>query len=65
MIAMALIHLCLGGDSPLGDVKNKVLQIFVCHNCIIKQSDSTKRDYKLEGVIPIYFQIYGFESLIP
>ncbi len=25
MVAMSLIHLCFGGDSPLGYVKNKVL----------------------------------------
>ena len=28
MMAMALIHLYFGGDSPLGYVKNKVLLIF-------------------------------------
>ncbi len=28
MMAMALIHLCFGGDSPLGYVKNKVLLFF-------------------------------------
>ncbi len=28
MIAMDLIHLCFGGDSTLGYVKNKVLLIF-------------------------------------
>ncbi len=28
MIAMALIHLCFGGDSPLGYVTNKVLLFF-------------------------------------
>ena len=27
-VAMALIHLCFGGDSPLRYVKNKVLSIF-------------------------------------
>ncbi len=27
MMAMTLIHLCFGGDSPLGYVKNKVLLI--------------------------------------
>ncbi len=66
MMAMALIHLYFGGDSPLGYVKNKVLLIFFCHNCMIKQNDSTKQDYNLEGLFPIYFQIlvYGFENLI-
>ncbi len=28
MIAMAVIHLCFEGDSPLGYVKNKVLLMF-------------------------------------
>ncbi len=28
MIAIALIHLCFGGDSPLSFVKNKVLLFF-------------------------------------
>ncbi len=28
MVAMALIHLCFGGDSPLGYVKNNVLLMF-------------------------------------
>ncbi len=55
MIAMALIHLYFGGGSPLGYVKNKVLLIFVCHNCIIKHNNSTKQDYNLEGFPPIYF----------
>ncbi len=45
MIAMALIHLCFGGDSPLG----YVLLLFFCHNRIIKHNDSTKQDYNLEG----------------
>ncbi len=62
---MALIHLCFGGDSPLGYVKNKVLLIFYRHNCIIKHNASTKQDYNLEGFFPIYFYIYGFENLIP
>ena len=48
-IAMALIHLCFGGDSPLGYLKKKVLLIFFCHNCIIKHNDSTKQDHNLEG----------------
>ncbi len=52
---MALIHFCFEGDSPLGYVKNTVLLIFFCHNCIIKQTDSTKQDYNLEGFFPIYF----------
>ncbi len=65
MIAMALIQLCFGGDSPLGYVKKKVLLIVLCQNCIIKQNDSTKQGYNLEGFSPIYFQIYGFENLIP
>ena len=65
MIAMALIHLWFGGDSHLGYVKNKVLVFFFWHNCIIKQNDSTKQDYNLEGFFQIYFQIYGFENLIP
>ncbi len=52
---MALIHLCLGGDSPLGYVKNKVLLIFFCHNCIIKHNDLTKQDYNLEGFFIMYF----------
>ncbi len=57
---------CFGGDSPLDYVKkNKVLLIFFWHNCIIKQNDSSKQDYNLEGFFPIYFQIYGFENLIP
>ncbi len=50
MIAMALIHLCFGGDSPLCYVKNTVLLFFFRHNCIIKQNDSTLRDYNLEGI---------------
>ncbi len=29
MIAMALIHLCFGGNSPLGYVKNKVFANFL------------------------------------
>ncbi len=29
MVAMALIHWCFDGDSPLSYVKNKVLLIFV------------------------------------
>ncbi len=65
MLAMALIHLSFGGDSPLGYVKNKVLLFFFCHHCIIKQNDSTEQDYNLEGFFPVYFQIYGFENLIP
>ncbi len=65
MIAMALVDLCFLGDSPLGSVKNKVLLIFFCYNCIIKQNDSTKQDYNLERFLPIYFQIYGFENLTP
>ena len=65
MIAMAPIHLFCGGDSPLGYVKNKVLLIFFCHNCIIKHNDSTKQDYNMEVFFPIYFYICGFESLIP
>ncbi len=64
MITMVLIHLYFGSDSPLGYVKNEVLLIFFCHNCIIKQNDSTKQDYNLEGFSPIYFQIYGVENLI-
>ncbi len=40
---MAPIHLCFGGDSPLGYVKNKVLLFFFCHNCIVKHNDSTKQ----------------------
>ncbi len=42
MIAVALIHLCFWGDSPLKKkyyVKNKVFLFFFCHNCLIKQSD--------------------------
>ncbi len=39
MIAMALIHLCFGDDSPLGYVRNNVLLI----NCIIKQNDQLNR----------------------
>ncbi len=35
MISIALIHLCLGGDFPLGYVKNKILLNFFLHNCII------------------------------
>ncbi len=62
---MALIHLCFEGGSPLGYVNTKVLLFFSCHNCIIKQNDSTKQDYNLEGFFPIYFQIYGFKNLIP
>ncbi len=58
MIAMALIHLCFGGDSPLGYVKNKALLIFFCHNCIIRQNDSTKQDYNLEGFSPIFPNIW-------
>ncbi len=65
MIAMPLIHLCFEGDSPVGYVKNTVLLIFFCHNCIIKHSDSTKKDYHLEGFSPIFFYIYGFENLLP
>ncbi len=63
MIAMALIHLCFGGDAILGYVKKKIA-IFFCHNCIIKQNEITTQDYNLEGFFPIYFQIYGFENLI-
>ena len=37
IIAIALIHLFFGGDSKF------------CHNWIIKQNDSTKQDYNLEG----------------
>ncbi len=55
MIAMAPIHLCFGGDSPLGYVKNKILPTFFYHNCIIKQNDLTKQDYNLEGFFAIYF----------
>ncbi len=62
---MALIHLCFGSDSPLGYIKNKTLSFLFCHNCIIMQNDSTKQDYNLERFFPIYFQIYGFENLIP
>ncbi len=55
MIAMALMHLCFGGDSPLGYVNYTVLLFFVCHKCIIKQNDSTKQDYNLEGFFRVYF----------
>ncbi len=50
MTAIALIHLCFGGDSPLNYVKNKVLLNFWGHNCIIKQNDSTKPDCNLEAI---------------
>ena len=47
---MALIHLCFGGNSPLGYVKKKTkYSYFFCHNCIIKHNDSTKQDNNLEG----------------
>ncbi len=55
MIAMALIHLCLGGDSPLGYVKSKVLLFFSATTAVsstmIKQdyTDSTKQDYNLQA----------------
>ncbi len=55
MIAIALIHLCVGGDSPLSNVKKYSFAIFFCHNCIIKQNDSNKQDYNLDGFFPIYF----------
>ncbi len=44
MIAMPLIHLCFGGDSPLGYVKNKVFLIFFCHNCNMPQTDGRTDD---------------------
>ncbi len=34
-VAMALMHLCFGGDSPRSYVKNKVLLFFFGHNSII------------------------------
>ncbi len=52
MIAIYLKRLCFGSDFPLGYVKSKV---FFYHNCIIKQNDSTKQDYNLEGFFPRYF----------
>ncbi len=56
MIAIALIHLCFTGDSPLIYVQNKVWLKFVLFylNCLIKQHKSTKHDYNLEGFYPIF-----------
>ena len=66
MIAMALLHLCFGGDSPLVYANNKVLLIFFLPQLHYQaKCNSTKQDYNLEGFFPIDFQIYGFESLIP
>ncbi len=64
---MALIHLCFGGVSPLGCVKivGSFANFFSATTAFTKQNDSTKQDYKLEGFFSIYFQIYGFENLIP
>ncbi len=48
MIAMALIHLCFGGDSPLGYVKNEVLLFFSATTALsntMSYNDSTKQDY--------------------
>ncbi len=56
MIAIALTHLCFGGDSPLNYVKIKFCYYFG-HNCIIKQNDSTKPDYNLEA---IFLNIYKY-----
>ncbi len=39
--------------------------MFFGHNCFIKQNDSTKQDYNLEGFFPIYLSIYDFENLLP
>ncbi len=55
MIAIAPIHLCLEGDSPLTYVKNKVL-LFFYHRCLSKQNDSTKHDYNLEEFFPIIYK---------
>ncbi len=54
MIAMALIHLSFGGDSPLGYVKNNVLLIFFCHNCVIKHN-GLNRTTIWKDFPPIYF----------
>ncbi len=56
MIAIALTHLCFGGDSPLvvSYVQNKVLLILGGATTDFKQNDSTKPNYNLEGVFPIY-----------
>ncbi len=64
---MALIHLCLGGVSPLSCVKifGSFANFFSATTAFIKQNDSTKQDYNLEGFFPVYFQIYGFDNLIP
>ena len=55
-ITMAVIHLCFGGDPPLDYVKKYSFVIFFFHNCIIKRNDSTKQDYNLDGIFPIYFK---------
>ncbi len=64
MIAMAPIHLCFGGDSPLGYVKNNVL-LFSATTALSSKTIQLNRTITWGDFFPIYFQIYGFENLIP
>ncbi len=61
MIEMALIHLCFGGDSPLGYVK-KFWYFFSATTAL---SSKMIQLNNLEGFFQYYFKIYGFENLIP
>ncbi len=55
MMAFALIHLCFVGDSALELCKKyNFTNFFLVHNCLIKQNVSTKPDYNMGEIFPIY-----------
>ncbi len=56
MIAIALIHLSLGGGYPLSYVKNKVLLLFfTIITALPSKVVELKHDYNTKGFSPIFF----------
>ncbi len=66
MLAMALIHLCFGGDSPLGYVKNSFVIFSATTALSIKliQLNRTTIWKDFSNIFP-NTHVYGFENLIP
>ncbi len=61
MIAMALIHLCFGCDTPLGYVKNKVLLFFSATTALSSKMIQLSRTTISKDFFPIYFQILALK----
>ena len=65
MIAMALIHLCFGVDSPLGYVQNKVLLFFSATTALSSTMIRLNSTTIWKDISQNISKYYGFESLIP